>query len=88
MPATSGPLRVVTCWDDENLDDIRLCELFRKYAAKASFNLNPGQHRAERYQAWKSEDVYAVYRLSWSEMPAVYEGFTIANLPDLFTPAI
>ena len=78
-PATTGPLRVVTCWDDGNLDDIRLCELFRKYGAKASFNLNPGQHRAERYEAWKADDVYPVYRLSWAEMPAVYDGFTIAN---------
>ncbi len=75
----SQPLRVVTCWDDGNLDDIRLCELFRKYRAKASFNLNPGQHRKERYAAWKYKESFPVIRLSWAELPSVYEGFTVAN---------
>ncbi len=42
----TNSLRVVQCWDDGDLGDIRLCEILRKYGAKASFNLNPAHHTA------------------------------------------
>ena len=35
-------VKVATCWDDGVLNDIRLADIFRKYNAKATFNLNPG----------------------------------------------
>ena len=72
-------LRVVQCWDDGVSDDIRLCEILRRYGAMASFNLCAGTHRDQRFCGWRYRDEHEVWRLSWDELPAVYEGFTIAN---------
>lgn len=72
-------MRVVQCWDDGVVDDVRLTELLRRYAAKASFNLNPGLHQSERYQDWLYRDTKPVYKLALAELPSVYQGFTIAN---------
>lgn len=72
-------IKVVQCWDDGVVDDIRLTELLRKHGAKASFNLNYGHHVAERSTSWKYEGVKEVWRLARSELSSVYEGFTIAN---------
>ena len=41
-------LKVIQCWDDGVVNDIRLIELLRRYKAKATFNLNPGFHSALR----------------------------------------
>ena len=35
-------VKVAQCWDDGVATDIRLTEIFRKYNAKATFNLCPG----------------------------------------------
>ena len=35
-------MKVVQCWDDGVINDVRLTNLLRKYGAKATFNLNPG----------------------------------------------
>ncbi len=72
-------MRICQCWDDGNLDDIRLGDLLRKHGATASFNLNPGLMRTERYHGWNYRDTTAVWKLSASEAPAVYAGFDIAN---------
>jgi peptidoglycan/xylan/chitin deacetylase (PgdA/CDA1 family) len=72
-------MRICQCWDDGNLDDIRLTELLRKHGATASFNLNPGLMRSERYSGWKYKDTKAVWKLTKDEAPAVYQGFDIAN---------
>lgn len=74
----SQTMRICQCWDDGNLDDVRLCELLRKHGATATFNLNSGLMRRERYHAWTngSKDVW---KLSAIEAPAVYAGFDIAN---------
>ncbi|WPJ95467.1 polysaccharide deacetylase family protein [Coraliomargarita algicola] len=72
-------IRVVQCWDDGVVDDIRLTELLRKHGAKASFNLNFGHHTAMRRTGWKYEGVKEVWCLARSELISVYEGFTIAN---------
>ena len=37
-------LKVVQCWDDGVINDIRLTDLLRRWGAKATFNLNPGLH--------------------------------------------
>lgn len=35
-------IKVAQCWDDGVATDIRLADIFRKYGAKATFNLCPG----------------------------------------------
>ena len=72
-------IRIVQCWDDGVLDDIRLCELLRTRGARASFNLNPGLHGATRVSGWRYQDTKEVYRLTREELTGVYAGFTIAN---------
>jgi peptidoglycan/xylan/chitin deacetylase (PgdA/CDA1 family) len=49
-------------------DDIRLIEILRKHRATASFNLNAGNHRNERYGGAKFKGT-----------KEVYEGFTVAS---------
>lgn len=72
-------MRICQCWDDGNLDDIRLCELLRRHRATASFNLNPGLMRAERYYGWHFRGSKPVWKVSAAEAPAVYQGFDIAS---------
>jgi peptidoglycan/xylan/chitin deacetylase (PgdA/CDA1 family) len=72
-------IKLVQCWDDGVTDDVRVAEILRKHNATASFNLNIGLHRSERYtEGWKHKDK-VVYRLSKPELPQVYEGFLAAN---------
>lgn len=72
-------LRVVQCWDDGVTDDIGLTEILRRHGAKASFNLNPETHRAERHGGMHPRLNKLVERLARDELRGVYEGFTIAN---------
>lgn len=72
-------MRVCQCWDDGNVDDIRLTELLRKHGARASFNLNIGLHQPKRYLNWKYQDWKEVWKLSLGELRQVYEGFLVAN---------
>ncbi len=72
-------MKIVQCWDDGNVDDIRLIEILRKYGAKASFNLNFGLHREQRYLSWKYQDTKEVWKLALAELRPVYEGFLVAN---------
>ncbi|WP_309400867.1 polysaccharide deacetylase family protein [Cerasicoccus maritimus] len=72
-------MKVVQCWDDGVNDDIRLTDIFRKHGAKASFNLNPQTHRAERNGGFSERWGKTIERLAKSELAAVYAGFTIAN---------
>ena len=78
MPNPS-PVRIVQCWDDGVLDDIRLTDILRKHKATASFNLNAGLHRTKRYCDWKFQDTKEVWKLAASELKEVYAGFTVAN---------
>jgi len=71
-------MTVVQCWDDGVTADARLIEILRRYNAKATFNLNPGLHKAQRSPGWTYKET-DVARLGWEEMRAVYDGFTIAN---------
>jgi len=72
-------MKVVQCWDDGVNDDIRLIEILRKHGAKASFNLNPVTHKAERSGGFNEKWGKTIQRLAKSELLSVYEGFTIAN---------
>jgi peptidoglycan-N-acetylglucosamine deacetylase len=72
-------IKVVQCWDDGVVDDIRLAELLREHRAKATFNLNPGLHQATRGHTWRYNDCKDVERLARGELAAVYAGFLIAN---------
>jgi peptidoglycan/xylan/chitin deacetylase (PgdA/CDA1 family) len=71
-------MKIVQCWDDGVTSDIRLCNLLRKFGAKASFNLNPGLYGEHRGSGFEFEGTN-VLRLSLSELRDVYDGFTIAN---------
>jgi peptidoglycan/xylan/chitin deacetylase (PgdA/CDA1 family) len=79
MSESQKPLRIVQCWDDGVVDDMRLIEILRKYGAKASFNLNYDLHCTERAGPWRFRDVKDVHRLALAELIPAYEGFTIAN---------
>src|SRR6516165_9976087 len=72
-------IKIVQCWDDGVSDDIRLCEILRQANARATFNLNPGLHDADRGKPGRHKDVKDVYRLARGELVPTYEGFTIAN---------
>jgi peptidoglycan/xylan/chitin deacetylase (PgdA/CDA1 family) len=72
-------MRIMQCWDDGDVDDIRLVEILRKHGARATFNLNPGGSKSERRVAHRFKDEYAVYRLTLDEMPEVYDGFCIGG---------
>src|SRR5579862_5713256 len=62
-------IKVVQCWDDGVVDDIRLTEVLRRQGAKASFNLNLGAHAEGREGR----------RLAKGELRDVYDGFLVAN---------
>lgn len=72
-------MKVAQCWDDGVLDDIQLTEILRRHGAKASFNLNLGLHKPERYSDWKFRGEKEVWKLAKGELRGVYAGFTIAN---------
>jgi peptidoglycan-N-acetylglucosamine deacetylase len=71
-------MRVVQCWDDGDVEDIRLTGILRRYGAKASFNLNIGKHRAKRHVAWVLEG-REIWKLALPELCSVYNGFLVAN---------
>ena len=77
--AVNPKVKLVQCWDDGVLDDIRLIEILRKHGAAASFNLNLGLHREERYCGGKFKGTKEVFKLALPELKEVYEGFTAAN---------
>jgi peptidoglycan/xylan/chitin deacetylase (PgdA/CDA1 family) len=72
-------MRIVQCWDDGVVDDVRLIEILRRHGAKASFNLNLGTQPAERQAVWVYRGVKEVWKLGKGELREVYAGFTIAN---------
>lgn len=72
-------MKIVQCWDDGVLDDVRLIEILRRHGAKASFNLNFGLHPLHRKATWMFRDIKEVWKLGKNELKDVYEGFTVAN---------
>ena len=72
-------MRIMQCWDDGDVDDIRLVEILKKHGAKATFNICPGGAKSERRKAHDFGGKYDVYRLTLDEMPQVYDGFCIGG---------
>ena len=79
-------VKVVQCWDDGVINDIRLTELLRKYNAKATFNLNPGLMKDERIpDGWRAKgeagglNGYIPGKLSLKDIPEIFEGFEVAS---------
>ena len=72
-------MRIMQCWDDGDVDDIRLVEILKKHGAKATFNICPGGIKSERRVAHNFGGKYDVYRLTLDEMPEVYAGFCIGG---------
>lgn len=72
-------MRIMQCWDDGDVDDIRLVEILKKHGARATFNICPGGVPSKRKVAHRYRGGYDVYRLSLDEMPQVYDGFCIGG---------
>lgn len=82
-------MKVVQCWDDGIINDERLTDLFRKYGAKATFNLNPGlmdpEKRGTSRWVQPGEEPGWSYKgfldakLSLKDIPVVYKGFKVAS---------
>jgi peptidoglycan/xylan/chitin deacetylase (PgdA/CDA1 family) len=71
-------MKVIQCWDDGIVDDVRLTHILRGCNAKASFSLNPGLNLEARSFGWLHEG-REVWRLSAGELPDVYDGFEICS---------
>ncbi len=80
-------VKVAQCWDDGIITDIRLIEILRKHNAKATFNLNPGNHgptRVEpRWLAYGESDWscrgFRPGKLAAGELTQIYDGFQVAS---------
>ncbi|MDA1044751.1 MAG: polysaccharide deacetylase family protein [Verrucomicrobia bacterium] len=72
-------MKVMQCWDDGDVDDIRLVEILKRHQAKATFNINPGGSKSERRMGHDFGGRYKVWRLALDEMPDVYRGFCIGG---------
>lgn len=71
-------MRVMQCWDDGDVDDIKLVEILKRHKAKATFNVNPGGWKSER-RLGHLRNGYEVWKLSLDEMKDVYKGFRVAG---------
>ena len=71
-------VRVIQCWDDGIVDDLRLADILRRYNALATFCLNPGLYREERTFGWIHGD-REVWRLGINELSAAYDGFEVCS---------
>ena len=80
-------MKVVQCWDDGIVNDIRLTEMLRKYGAKATFNLNTGAMGDTRgknewvghdYRGW-SHHGFCSGKLALKDIAEVYDGFEVAS---------
>ena len=71
-------MKVIQCWDDGIVDDVRLTDILRRCNAKATFSLNPGLNLEERSFGWINDN-REVWRLRRCELPNVYDGFEICS---------
>lgn len=80
-------VKVAQCWDDGVATDIRLVEILRKYNAKATFNLCPGNLTPERQKpSWVPVDAegwshrgFRGGRIGLNELTEIYKGFEVAS---------
>ncbi|MGL6259265.1 polysaccharide deacetylase family protein [Vibrio sp. WXL210] len=71
-------MKVIQCWDDGLVSDIRLTELLRSFDAKATFNLCRDFHHQQRRVMWRYQENDVVV-LASHELLDVYGGFCVAN---------
>ena len=81
-------IRVAQCWDDGVATDIRLTDIFRKYNAKATFNLRPGLINQDEtvmphwldpdYRGWSYRG-FSGGRMGKKDLLKVYGGFRVAS---------
>ena len=80
-------VKVAQCWDDGVATDIRLIEILRRYNAKATFNLCPGNIPAETvpphwndplFRGW-SFNGFSGGQVGKKELKSVYDGFQVAS---------
>ena len=80
-------VKVACCWDDGVVNDIRLIELLRKYHAKATFNLNPGNMTPQRgtpewvpptAQGWSYQG-FRDGKVGLNELRDIYGDFQVAS---------
>ncbi len=81
-------VRVVQCWDDGVINDIRLGNLFRKYHAKATFNLCPGLMKDDpvmpswispvEHRGWSFRGFIAG-RVGKKQLREIYSDFQVAS---------
>ena len=80
-------IRVAQCWDDGCATDIRLIEILKKHNAKATFNLCPGIHPAERidpcflpfdHRGWSHRN-FSGGRCALKELRQIYGDFQVAS---------
>ncbi|MBP3600203.1 MAG: polysaccharide deacetylase family protein [Clostridia bacterium] len=77
MKLKNGYTKVVTfSFDDGNIDDIRLIELFKKYGLKGTFNLSSGC--LTESHGWTFNDVKYVKHINYMDHPHLYDGFEVA----------
>ncbi|SEM60734.1 Polysaccharide deacetylase [Syntrophus gentianae] len=69
-------MKVLQCWDDGVVSDVRLADLLRRQRAKATFCLNPGLYQDTRSFGWLAEG-REIWRLGHAELKSVYDGFEI-----------
>ncbi len=79
-------MKVVQCWDDGVVNDIRLTELLRKYNAKATFNLNPGLMGEYIPSSWVkpgdngwSHQGYRGGKIALKDIGEIFSGFELAS---------
>lgn len=81
-------VRVAQCWDDGVATDIRLADIFRKYEAKATFNLCPGlikqdetimPHWLDPASRESSFRGFNAGRVGWKDLVKVYGDFKVAS---------
>lgn len=77
MKFKNGYTKAVTfSFDDGNLDDIRIIELFKKYGLKGTFNLCSGC--LTESHGWTFKDKY-VKHINYMDYPNLYDGHEVAT---------
>lgn len=71
-------MKVIQCWDDGVVSDIRLIEILKKYNAKATFNLCIGKNGRKRQVVGQFNNVDIV-SLAFNELFGLYREFDVAN---------
>ncbi len=63
-------------FDDGNVDDIRLVEIFNRYGLKGTFNLNSAKLTNNSF--WRFQDKKDVRHINYTDYPDLYNGHEVA----------